>query len=69
MLQLLLSKRKSIWKYPERFRIGSATVAPPERHSERMHRNERRDEIDAGKLWNAARLAFRNFFGLLEEFR
>ena len=52
-------------------RIGSApmapVVSPPERHPERMDRDERRDKRDAGKLRNAARLAFRNFYGQMED--
>ena len=51
-------------------RVGSTPVVPvivaQERHPDRLDRDVKRDATDADKLRNAARFAFRNFWGLME---
>ena len=51
-------------------RVGSTPVVPvivaQERHPDRLDRDLKRDARDADKLRNAARFAFRNFWGQME---
>ena len=54
----------------EHDRVGSTPVEPvvvtPERYPDRLDRDVKRDAKDADKLKNAARFAFRNFWGQME---